>query len=153
MASVNSCTFVGNLGKDPECRDVSNGQKVANFSIACTEKWKSKDGEKQERTTWVPVVVWGPLADVCQRYLHKGSKVYVSGKFSVRKFQDRDGNDRYATEIVLQGPQAQLVMLDGKPADGGRAASNEGTTTTHYGAHGGQSSGGFADDLSDEIPF
>lgn len=151
MASLNSCTFIGNLGKDPECRDV-NGGKVANFSIACTEKWKNRDGEKQERTTWVPVVVWGSLADVCQRFLHKGSKVYVCGKFSVRKYQDRDGNDRYATEVILQGPQAQLVMLDGKQ-DGGRAASNEGTTTTHYGAHGGQSSGGFADDLDDDIPF
>ncbi len=151
MASLNSCTFIGNLGKDPECRDV-NGGKVANFSIACTEKWKNRDGEKQERTTWVPVVVWGSLADVCQRFLHKGSKVYVCGKFSVRKYQDRDGNDRYATEVILQGPQAQLVMLDSKQ-DGGRAASNEGTTTPHYGAHGGQSSGGFADDLDDDIPF
>jgi len=151
MASLNSCTFIGNLGKDPECRDV-NGGKVANFSIACTEKWKNRDGEKQERTTWVPVVVWGSLADVCQRFLHKGSKVYVCGKFSVRKYQDRDGNDRYATEVILQGPQAQLVMLDSKQ-DGGRAASNEGTTTPHYGAHGGQSSGGFADDLDDNIPF
>ena len=151
MASLNSCTFIGNLGKDPECRDV-NGGKVANFSIACTEKWKNRDGEKQERTTWVPVVVWGSLADVCQRFLHKGSMVYVCGKFSVRKYQDRDGNDRYATEVILQGPQAQLVMLDSKQ-DGGRAASNEGTTTTHYGAHGGQSSGGFADDLDDDIPF
>lgn len=151
MASLNSCTFIGNLGKDPECRDV-NGGKVANFSIACTEKWKNRDGEKQERTTWVPVVVWGSLADVCQRFLHKGSKVYVCGKFSVRKYQDRDGNDRYATEVILQGPQAQLVMLDSKQ-DGGRAASNEGTTTTHYGAHGGQSSGGFADDLDDDIGF
>ena len=151
MASLNSCTFIGNLGKDPECRDV-NGGKVANFSIACTEKWKNRDGEKQERTTWVPVVVWGSLADVCQRFLHKGSKVYVCGKFSVRKYQDRGGNDRYATEVILQGPQAQLVMLDSKQ-DGGRAASNEGTTTTHYGAHGGQSSGGFADDLDDDIGF
>ncbi len=151
MASLNSCTFIGNLGKDPECMDV-NGGKVANFSIACTEKWKNRDGEKQERTTWVPVVVWGSLADVCQRFLHKGSKVYVCGKFSVRKYQDRDGNDRYATEVILQGPQAQLVMLDSKQ-DGGRAASNEGTTTTHYGAHGGQSSGGFADDLDDDIGF
>ena len=148
MASLNSCTFIGNLGKDPECRDV-NGGKVANFSIACTEKWKNRDGEKQERTTWVPVVVWGSLADVCQRFLHKGSKVYVCGKFSVRKYQDRDGNDRYATEVILQGPQAQLVMLDSKQ-DGGRAASNEGTTTPHYGAHGGTSA---RDDLDDDIPF
>ncbi len=148
MASVNSCTFIGNLGKDPECREV-NGGKVANISIACTEKWKNRDGEKQERTTWVPVVIWGPLADVCERYLRKGSKVYITGKFSVRKFQDRDGNDRWSTEIVLQGPQAQLVMLDGKQGGDGRAPDGSRGAPSTSGDYGRTA----PDDLDDEIPF
>ena len=128
MASLNSCSFIGNLGKDPEVRTTQGGDKVATFSIACTEKWKGRDGERKERTTWVPVVIWGPLAEVAQNYLRKGSKVFVCGKFTVRKWADRDGQDRYSTEIVLQGGQSQLIMLDGKPdGEGGQrqARGNE----------------------------
>lgn len=150
MSSLNSCSFIGNMGKDPEIKSLQNGNKVANLSIACSERWKDKNGEKQERTTWVPVVVWGPLADVCERYLRKGSKVYVCGKFTVRKWQDQSGQDRWSTEIVLQGPQAQLVMLDGKQDGGQReqrqAAQNSGWT-------GQAPSGAAQDDLDDEIPF
>lgn len=150
MSSLNSCSFIGNMGKDPEIKSLQNGNKVANMSIACSERWKDKNGEKQERTTWVPVVVWGPLADVCERYLRKGSKVYVCGKFTVRKWQDQSGQDRWSTEIVLQGPQAQLVMLDGKQDGGQReqrqAAQNSGWT-------GQAPSGAAQDDLDDEIPW
>lgn len=150
MSSLNSCSFIGNMGKDPEIKSLQNGNKVANLSIACSERWKDKNGEKQERTTWVPVVVWGPLADVCERYLRKGSKVYVCGKFTVRKWQDQSGQDRWSTEIVLQGPQAQLVMLDGKQDGGQReqrqAAQNSGWT-------GQAPSGAAQDDLDDDLPF
>lgn len=116
---LNRCEFIGNLGKDPEIRSMQNGDKVANFSIACSEKWKDKNsGETKERTTWVPIVVWGALAGVVERFLHKGSKVYVAGKFTVRKWQDQSGNDRYSTEVVLQGFDAKLVMLDGSQGGG-----------------------------------
>ena len=144
---LNSCSFIGHLGKDPECKDLQNGGKVANLSIACTEKWKAQDGSKQERTTWVPIVVWGPLADVCRNYLRKGSKIYVSGKFSVRKWSDQSGQDRYSTEIVLQGPQAQLVMLDGKPQGGGEQRQTQASD------NGGWTGQAPADDLDDDIPF
>ncbi|WP_374412677.1 single-stranded DNA-binding protein [Novosphingobium colocasiae] len=120
---LNSCSFIGNLGKDPEVRTTQGGDKVASLSIACTEKWKTKDGERKERVTWVPVVIWGPLAEVAERYLRKGSKIYVCGKFTVRKWQDRDGHDRWSTEIVLSGAQAQLIMLDSKPE--GDSQSND----------------------------
>lgn len=112
MASLNRCEFIGNLGKDPEVRTIDSGKKVANLSIACTETWK-KDGEKQERTEWVRVTIWGPLAEIAEKYLHKGSKVYIAGKMQTRKYE-KDGIERYATEIVLQGFDSTLIMLDGK---------------------------------------
>lgn len=143
---LNQCQFIGNLGKDPEIRSMQNGDKVANFSIACSEKWKDKNsGETKERTTWVPVVVWGALAGVVERFVRKGSKVYVSGKFSVRKWQDKDGQDRYSTEIVLQGFDAKLVMLDGAQSGGRRDDGGS--------SGGGATGGGFRDDLDDDVPF
>lgn len=152
--ALNSCEFIGNLGRDPEVKSMQSGDKVANLSIAVTEKWKSRDGEKKERTTWVPIVIWGPLADVAERYLRKGSKVFVRGKFTVRKWQDQSGQDRYATEIVLQGHDAKLEMLDGAPSNGDRGSSG----STSYGGQQSQqrdygSTGGFGGDLDDEVPF
>jgi single-strand DNA-binding protein len=149
MASLNSCSFIGNLGKDPEVKQTQSGDKVANITIACSEKWKGRDGERKERTTWVPVIIWGPLAEIAERYLRKGSKVYITGKFSVRKWQDRDGHDRYSTEIVLQGPQAQLVMLDGAPADTGGGRQSSRNDDRRGGSGDGWGGGG----LDDEIPF
>ena len=111
---LNQCNFIGNLGQDPEIRSMNSGDKVANLSIAVTEKWKSKDGERQEKTEWVRIVIFGKLADIAERYLKKGSKVYVSGKMQTRKWQDRDGNDKYTTEVVLQGFGGTLIMLDGR---------------------------------------
>ena len=123
---LNQCAFIGNLGRDPEVKSTQRGDKVANLSIGCSEKWKDKNGERQERTTWVPVVIWGPLADVADRYLRKGSKVFVQGKFTVRKWQDQSGSDRYSTEIVLQGPGAVLTMLDGAPVGEKRKGYSQG---------------------------
>jgi len=118
-ASLNVVMMIGNLGADPETRTFGNGNKVTNLRLAVSEKWKDREsGERKEKTEWVSVAVFGPLADVAATYLRKGSKVFVSGKFTTRKWQDQSGNDRYSTEIVLQGPQAVLQMLDGKRDDG-----------------------------------
>lgn len=110
--SVNKCLFIGRLGRDPETKILPGGAVVCNFSMAVSETWKDKNsGEKKESTTWVPVVVWGPLADIAGKYLRRGSRAYVAGKFSVRKWQDKSGADRYSTEVVLQGFSAELVLL------------------------------------------
>jgi len=112
---LNRCEFIGNLGVDPEIRTFQNGDKVANLRVAVSEKWKDKNtGERRERTEWVSVAVFGGLVRVCEEYLHKGSKIYVSGKLQTRKWQDKEGNDRYSTEIKLQGFDATLIMLDSK---------------------------------------
>lgn len=117
--SVNRCLFIGRLGADPETRTTQSGAQVCNFRMAVSESWMDKaSGQKKESTTWVPVVVWGGLAEIASKYLRKGSLVYVAGKFSVRKWTDQSGADRYSTEVVLQGFNAELVVLGGKD-DGG----------------------------------
>lgn len=111
---LNQCQFIGHLGADPETRSFQNGGKVCNFRLAVTEKWKDRNGERQEKTEWVSVAIFSEgLAGVAERYLRKGSKVFISGKLQTRKWQDQSGNDRYSTEVVLQGPNAILTMLDG----------------------------------------
>lgn len=141
---LNTCSFIGRLGKDPEVRDAGSS-RVANFTIAVGEQW-TKNGEKHERTTWVPVTAWGDgLVGVIERYIKKGSRVYVQGKFQVREYE-KDGQKRWATDIVLQGFDAKLIMLDGKSGGG---SSGDGQS----GGYGASSVGsGFADDDSD-IPF
>lgn len=114
MSSVNRCIFIGRLAADPEARTTQTGAKVCNFRLAVSEKWTEKaSGEKKESTTWVPVVVWGPLANVAEAYLKKGSQCYIEGKFSVRKWTDQSGADRYSTEVVLNGFNSSLVLLGG----------------------------------------
>lgn len=151
MADLNQCQFIGRLGADPEIKSFANGGRIANLRIAVGEKWKDKaTGEQKERTEWISVTLQSDgLVGVAERYLKKGSRVFVQGQFRTRKWQDQSGQDRYATEIVVGGFGGILTMLDGKQ-DGGRAASNEGTTTPHHGAHGGTSA---PDDLDDDIPF
>lgn len=145
---LNQCQFIGNLGADPEVRNFQNGNKVCNLRIACTEKWNDKSsGERKERTEWVSVAIFSEgLVRVAEQYLRKGSKVYVSGRLQTRKWSDQNGQDRYSTEIVLQGFDAKLVMLDGKSDTGG------GYDNGGYGA-GGQSSNGGYNDLEDSVPF
>ena len=113
--SVNKVILVGNLGRDPESRSFSNGGKVVNLRIATSESWKDRNsGERKERTEWHSVAIFSEgLANVAERYLRKGSKVYLEGQLQTRKWQDQQGQDRYSTEIVLQGFDAKLVMLDG----------------------------------------
>ena len=108
---LNHCNFIGNLGKDPETRQTSTGETCCNFSIAVSQRWKDKQTDEQsEKTEWINLVVFGKLADICDQYLKKGSKIYASGRMQTRKWQDKEGNDRYSTEIVLE----QLEMLDNK---------------------------------------
>lgn len=110
MAGLNHCTFIGNLGADPETRYTQAGVAVTSMSIACNETWKDKQGEKQERTEWVRCVFWGRLAEIAAEYLKKGSQCYVAGRLETQKWQGKDGQDRYTTQIVVR----DMVMLGGR---------------------------------------
>lgn len=112
--AVNKVILIGNLGKDPELKQTQNGTAVATFSIATSETYKDKTGNKQEKTEWHNIVVWQRLAEICNQYLHKGKQVYIEGRLQTRKWQDRDGNDRYSTEIVAN----QMQMLGNKNDNG-----------------------------------
>lgn len=144
--SLNKVMLIGNLGADPEIRSFQNGGKVANFRIATSESWKDRDGQKQERTEWHSIAVFNEgLVGVVERFLKKGSKVFVEGQLQTRKWQDQSGADRYSTEVVLRGFGGTLTMLDGKrDGDGGGTSAPTPTPA---------SSGNFADDLDDDIPF
>ena len=173
--SVNKVSLVGNLGADPETRSFQNGGKVCNLRIATSESWKDRNtGERQERTEWHTVAIFSEgLVGVAERFLRKGSKIYVEGQLRTRKWQDQNGQDRYTTEVVLQGPGAVLTMLDGAQGGGGgdRGGASGGygggqrsgggygggssapASSGGGGFGGGNSGGGFADDLDDDIPF
>lgn len=112
---LNRCEFIGNLGADPEVRNLPSGGKVVNLRLAVSEHWRDKNtGERKERTEWVSVVIFSEgLVKVAEQYLHKGSKVYLAGSMQTRRWQDQSGNDKYSTEIVLQGFNSVLTMLDG----------------------------------------
>ncbi len=170
--SVNKVILVGNLGADPEVRSFQNGGKVCNLRIATSESWKDRNtGDRQERTEWHTVAIFSEgLVGVAERFLRKGSKIYVEGQLRTRKWQDQNGQDRYSTEVVLQGPGAVLTMLDGAQGGGGGdrggasgggfgggqrsgGAASSGGSGFGSGPSGGGSSGGFGDDLDDDIPF
>lgn len=162
MASVNKVILVGNLGADPEIKSFQNGGKIANIRIATSESWKDRNsGEKKERTEWHSVSIQSDgLAGIAEKYLRKGSKVYVEGQLRTRKWQDQSGNDRYTTEVVLNGPRAVLTMLDGAGGKGGQSSSSNdgwGSTDTSWGggSTGDQQSrqSSFDNDLDDEVPF
>ena len=144
--SVNKVILVGNLGADPEVKSFQNGGKVCNLRIATSESWKDRmSGERKERTEWHSVSIFSEgLAGVAERFLRKGSKVYVEGQLRTRKWQDQSGNDRYTTEVVLQGPGAVLTMLDGAPGGGQGGGRSQGG-----GSDWGASSGGFGGDYDD----
>ncbi len=169
--SLNKVTLIGNLGADPEIRTFSNGNKVCNLSIATTEKWRDKNtGENREKTEWHRVAIFSEgLVRVCEQYLRKGSSVYLEGKIQTRKWQDQSGADRYSTEIVLQGFDSKMLMLDGRNSGGGDAGGqggggygggNQGGGGYSGGNQGGGNYGGGnqggpapAGGLDDEIPF
>lgn len=170
--SVNKVILIGNLGADPEVKSFQNGGRIANLRIATSEQWKDKNtGERKERTEWHSVVLNSDgLVGVAERYLRKGSKVYIEGQLRTRKWQDQSGNDRYTTEISVGGMGGVLTMLDGAPGgsggQGGSGGGNYGGGQRSGGDDfgggqrsggssfgGGQSAGGYADDLDDDIPF
>ena len=181
--SVTKVILIGNLGADPEIKSFQNGGKIANIRIATSENWKDRmTGERKERTEWHNVVINGEgLVGVVERYLKKGSKVYIEGSLRTRKWQDRDGNDKYTTEVVIAGIGGALTMLDGAPGGGGGGSrgggdwggdSGGGSGDSWKQGSGGGSSGGsggggfgggsggggggrppFDDDLDDDVPF
>ena len=145
--SVNKVILIGNLGKDPEVRRMTSGEPVVNLSIATSESWKDKSsGERKEKTEWHRVVIFNKnLADVAEKYLRKGSKVYIEGQLQTRKWTDKDGAEKYSTEVVLQNFRGELTMLDGKGEGGGSGGDRSGA---------GESPASFQrDEMDDEIPF
>ncbi len=171
MAGVNKVILVGNLGKDPEVRSLNNGSKVVSFSIATSENWKDKaTGEKREKTEWHKIVIFNEnIARVAESYLRKGSKVYVEGALQTRKWADKDGVEKYTTEIVLQAYRGELTLLDSRGdsdssgiGDGEQSAYRSGAASSSSGGRPPQNRGSFGgdrsnssidDDLSDEVPF
>ena len=158
--SVNKVILVGNLGRDPEIRRSQDDNKIVNMSVATSETWNDKgSGERKEKTEWHRVVIFDErLADVAEKYLKKGSKVYVEGQLQTRKWQGNDGVEKYTTEIVLSRFRGTLTMLDGRSGGGGGDdyGSSGGGSSGGGGGYGGPSSGGGGrggDDLDDEIPF
>ncbi|NML10511.1 single-stranded DNA-binding protein [Sphingobium sp. AR-3-1] len=144
--SVNKVILVGNLGADPEVKSFQNGGKICNLRIATSESWKDRmTGEKKERTEWHNVVINGEgLVGVAERFLRKGSKIYIEGQLRTRKWQDQSGNDRYTTEVALSGPGAVLTMLDGAPGGGGQGGGGGGRSQQGV-SDWGASSGGYDD--------
>ncbi len=115
---LNKCCFIGNLGRDPEIRSTQAGKEIGNLSLGVTEKWKDTSGEKKERTEWVRVVIFSEgLVKIAKSYLKKGSKVYIEGQLQTRKWTDKDGAEKYSTEVVLQGFDAKLIMLNKVESD------------------------------------
>lgn len=163
MAGVNKVILVGNLGADPEARSLNNGGEVVNLSVATSETWKDRDGNRQERTEWHRVVIFNEnLGKVAKSYLKKGSKVYLEGQLQTRKWQDQSGNDKYSTEIVLQRFRGELVLLDSRDGGGGGGGYGGGSDTYHQdsGYGGGQQRqqsrpqpAAFDTDLDDDVPF
>jgi len=138
MASLNKVQLIGNLGRDPEIRSTQDGQKIATLNVATSESWKDKNsGERKEKSEWHRVVIFNErLAEIAEKYLHKGSKLYVEGSLATRKWTDKDGAEKYTTEIVLSKFRGEIVMLDA-PRDSAEPAKASAA----------------ADDLGSEIPF
>lgn len=180
--SVNKVILIGNVGADPEIRRTQDGRPIANLRIATSETWRDRNsGERREKTEWHTVVVFNEgLCKVVEQYVKKGAKLYIEGQLQTRKWQDQTGNDRYSTEIVLQGFNSTLTMLDGRGEGGGGGRSGGGDFGggNDYGSGGGsgysgsggydqqssprggssrsgggQPSGGFSNDMDDDIPF
>lgn len=175
--SVNKVILIGNVGADPEIRRTQDGRPIANLRIATSETWRDRNsGERKEKTEWHTVVVFNEgLCKVVEQYVKKGAKLYIEGQLQTRKWQDQTGNDRYSTEIVLQGFNSTLTMLDGRGeggGGGGRSGGGDfggggdygssggydqqparGGGSSRSGGGGGQPSGGFSNDMDDDIPF
>ena len=148
--SVNEVILIGNLGADPEIRRTQDGRPIANLRVATSDSWRDKTtGERREKTEWHRVVIFNEgLCKIVEQYLKKGSKVYLEGSLQTRKWQDKDGHDRYSTEVVLQGFNSQLALLDTR---GGSGAAD--TSDSDFGDRGPSAVPGKSSDMDDEIPF
>ena len=163
--SVNKVILVGNLGRDPEVRTAQDGSKIVNLSIATSETWKDRSsGERKEKTEWHRVVIFNPnLADIAERYLKKGSTAYIEGSLQTRKWTDKDGAEKYSTEIILSRFNGVLTLLGGRDGGGSSGGGDYGSSAPQgggsaprsSGSGGGSSGGGWEPppDLDDEIPF
>ncbi|MCI0753379.1 single-stranded DNA-binding protein [Teichococcus vastitatis] len=172
--SVNKVILIGNLGRDPEVRNFQNGGRVVNLRIATTDSYKDREGNRQERTEWHSVAIFNErVGEIAEKYLRKGSKVYIEGKLETRKWQDQAGQDRYSTEVVIRNFGGELTLLDGRGGEGGGAMDAGerpagGRQGAGFGDRGGSSAGGGASrpqrggwdapkgggsDLDDDIPF
>ena len=156
--SVNKVILVGNLGKDPEIRRTQDGRPIANLRIATSESWRDKaTGERREKTEWHSVVIFNEnLCKIVEQYLKKGSKVFIEGSLQTRKWQGQDGQDRYSTEVVLQGFNGNLTMLDGRAGGAGMQENGQadyGGAEGHSDAPRAKGKGGIDKQLDDEIPF
>ncbi len=171
MAGVNKVILVGNLGADPESKTFSNGNEVVNFTVATSETWKDREGNRQEKTEWHKVAIFNEhLAKVAKNYLKKGSKVYLEGKVETRKWQDNNGQDKYTTEIIIPKFRGELVLIDSRGGGGGGGGGyggdeggsdfgGRGGGGSSFGSGGGGSRSGskpppaFDSDLDDDVPF
>ena len=154
--SVNKVIIVGNLGKDPEVRNFPNGGKVCNFPVATSETWRDRNsGEKQERTQWHNIAIFSePLVNIAERFLKKGSKIFVEGQLETRKWQDNTGADRYSTEVVLRPYKGELTLLDNKSETDNTQRESLSESTTSVMPQNTENSPSFeVDDFDDEIPF
>jgi single-strand DNA-binding protein len=161
--SVNKVILIGNLGADPEVRRTQDGRSIVNLRLATSETWRDRNsGERKERTEWHRVVIFNEnICKVAEQYLKKGAKIYVEGQLQTRKWQDQSGQDRYSTEVVLQGFNSQLTMLDRAGGGGGGFGSDDsgsgygssGSSTRQPAVAGAGAGGGARDDMNDEIPF
>jgi len=150
--SVNKVILIGNLGADPEVRKFQNGGSVCNLRIATSENWKDKNtGERREKTEWHSVAIFSEgLTRIAEQYLRKGSKIYIEGQLETRKWQDKNGNDRYSTEVVLRNFNSSMVMLDGRSSGGGSGGNDRAAGGM---SEQGSSSGGQSYEMDDDIPF
>lgn len=148
MASVNKVILIGNLGKDPEVRYMPSGEAITNITVATTDTWKDKSGEKQERTEWHRIAFFGRLAEIAGEYLKKGNPVYVEGRLQTRKWQDKEGKDRYTTEIVAERMQMLGSRGGGSDAPYGGESASRSTP-----AAGAQKPPADFNDFDDDIPF
>ncbi len=152
--SINKVILVGNLGADPKISNTANGSKIVNLNVATTDTWRDKaTGERKDRTEWHRVVIFNPqLADIAERYLRKGSKVYLEGQLQTRKWEDNTGSERYTTEVVLQNFAGNLVLLDGR-GDGAPAGGNDVFSGSASSGWDSSPAAAPSADLDDDIPF
>lgn len=154
MASINKVILIGRLGKDPEARSMNNGGEVVSFSLATSESWKDRDGNRQEKSEWHNIVIFNEgIGKIAKQYLRKGSQCYLEGQLQTRKWTDQNGNDKYTTEVVLQKFRGELTLLDTKPASEPTNKWEGQTTASPFGSKGGGTSTGFDPDLEDDVPF